>query len=139
MESKRVVIVGAGEHGRMMNNFLQQNTDYEVMGFAVEHKYRKDEKVDGLPVTDFENIVAVYPPLMFQLFIAVTFVNLNRERMRLFNTVKSLGYHCISYVDPSSKVDRHAVIGENVAIFENNIIQYKAVIGDNVVMQAGGY
>ena len=134
----KIVIVGTGEHGRMMYNFFTCNTDFEIVAFAVEKKYRKESSFFGLPVVDFEDIVQLYPPQSYMLFIAITYVKLNRERKRLYLSAKELGYRLATYIDPSSTVDRTASIGENVAIFENNVIQYHSIIENNVVMQAGG-
>lgn len=135
---KPVVIIGGGEHGQMMHHFFIQNTDIVVCGFAVERKYNRGVNIEGLPVVDFEDIVSFFPPSHFNVFVAVTFVKMNKERTRLYHIAKALGYGFVSYVDPSSTVDDTAIIGENVAIFENNVIQYHSVVEANTVMQAGG-
>lgn len=135
---KPVIIIGAGEHGRMMNSFFRKNTALDVRAFVVESRYNCSGKVDDLPVVNFEDILNIYPPEFFRVFVAVTFVNLNKERKRLFETVKALGYEFISYIDPSSVIGDNVVVGENVAVFENNVIQYNCTIGSNTVIQAGG-
>lgn len=135
----RIIIVGAGEQGRMMHNFFSNNTDYIVEGFAVERKYNTNGNlVNGLQVVDFEDIISVFPPEKYKLFIAVTFANMNKNRERLYQMAKEMKYSFATYIDPSSHVDKTATIGENVAIFENNVVQYNASIGNNVVVHAGG-
>ena len=136
--NKPIVIIGGGEHGQMMHHYFSKHTDIEVCGFAVERKYNRGGKIAALPVIDFEDIVTFFPPSEYNVFVAITYVNLNKERARLYNAAKALGYGFVSYVDPSSTVDDTAIIGDNVVIFENNVIQYHSVVEDNTVMQAGG-
>ena len=134
---KKLVIVGAGEHGRMMHNFFSMHSDFNIVAFAEEKKYRKTGVLLGLPVVNFEDLKELYCPSENLLFIAISYVNLNKERTRIYFKAKGMGYRFATFVDPSSVIDRTATIGENVAIFENSSVQYGAKIGNNTVIQAG--
>lgn len=138
-KKRKLVIVGAGEFGEIAYEYFSYDSEYEVVAFAVEEKYRNQEELLGLPVIDFEKVVDIYPPLEYEIFVAVTYVHLNRDRKRLFQKCKELGYHCASYVSTHSFVWHNVEIGENVFIFEDNTIQYHVKIGNNVILWSGNH
>ncbi len=73
------------------------------------------------------------------MFVAVTYVQLNRVRRRLYHLCKSKGYRCASYISSKSFIWHNVKIGENTFIFENNTIQYNAIIGNNVILWSGNH
>lgn len=136
-KKKRLIIVGAGEFGQIAYEYFTYDSEYEVVAFAVEKKYRDIEELYCLPVIDFEECKEKYPPGEYDVFVAITYVQLNRARTRLYNICKQLGYHCATYISSRSFVWHNVSIGENTFIFENVVIQYKAKIGNNVIIWSG--
>lgn len=138
-KNKRLVIVGAGEFGEIAYEYFTYDSDYEVVAFAEEKQFRNKDEFRGLPVIDFESIADCYPPSQFFVFVAVTYIKLNRPRRRLFRECKAMGYTCASYVSSHSFFWDNAEIGENTFIFEDNTIQFHAKIGNNVVLWSGNH
>jgi len=138
-KTKKLVIVGAGEFGEIAYEYFTFDSEYEVVAFAVEKQYRKIEKLFGLPVIDFEECVTKYPPAEYDVFVAITYVQLNRARKRMFEQCKSLGYHCASYISSHAFVWHNVEIGENTFIFEDNTVQYHVKIGNNVILWSGNH
>lgn len=75
--------------------------------------------------------------MRFKIFVAITFVQLNRVRARLYKEAKRKGFRPVSYVSSKAFVWNNAEIGENCFIFENTVIQHHAKIMDNVVLWSG--
>lgn len=138
-ESRRIVIVGAGEQAEIACEYFTHDSPHEVAGFAVDAQYRDRDELFGLPVVDFEQIVERFPPDRFDAFVAVSSTRLNRVRARLYREVKRLGYACASYVSSHAFVWRDVQIGENSFIFENNVLQYGVEVGDNVILWSGNH
>lgn len=138
-KTKKLVIVGAGEFGEIAYEYFTDDSEYEVVAFAVERKYRNINGLRKLPVIDFESITELYPPNEFFVFVAITYVKLNRARKRLYQKCKELGYCCAKYVSSHSFFWKNAEIGENSFVFENNTIQYHVKIGNNVVLWSGNH
>ena len=140
MEKKRkLVIVGDSEFAKMAYDYFMLDSKYEVVAFAVEHNYRKEEKLCELPVIDFEQIEKLYPPMEYDVFVAIGYRKLNRVRTRLFHSCKNKGYHCATYVSSHAFVWHNVELGENVFIFEDNTVQYHVKIGDNVILWSGNH
>lgn len=139
MKNKKLVIIGAGEFGEIAYEYFTYDSEYDVVAFAVEKKYRKNDELFSLPVIDFEDCADKYPPTEYDVFVAITYVQLNRARKRMYEECVRLGYHCASYISSHAFVWHNAEIGENTFIFENNVIQYHAKIGNNVVLWSGNH
>ena len=139
-KTKKLVIVGAGEFADIAYEYFSYDSEYRVVAFAVEEKYLGDETEHlGLPLIAFENIEKIYPCKEYEIFVAVTYVQLNRVRRRLFDLCKEKGYQCASYISSKAFVWHNVEIGENVFIFEDNTVQYHVKIGDNVILWSGNH
>lgn len=138
-KTKKLVIVGAGEFGEIAYEYFMVDSEYRVVAFAVEAEYRDMGELRGIPVVDFENIQNLYPPEEYYVFVAITYVKLNRARRRLYRICKSMGYTCASYISSHSFFWKNAEVGENTFIFEDNTIQYHVKIGNNVILWSGNH
>lgn len=138
-KTKKLVIVGTGEFGQIAYEYFSYDSEYEVVAFAVEEKYKKEDCLYNLPVVLFEKMLSEYPPDLYNVFVAVTYPKLNRVRTRLFNECKAMGYTCATYISSRAFVWHNVSIGENTFIFEDNTIQFKAKIGDNVILWSGNH
>lgn len=138
-KKKKLVIIGTGEFGQIAYEYFTFDSDYEVVGFAVEKDYLKDQELEGLPVIPLEDMMNNYPPDEYEVFVAITYPKLNRIRTRVFYQCKELGYTCASYISSRAFVWHNVSVGENTFIFEDNTIQFKASIGNNVVLWSGNH
>ena len=140
-KSKKLIIVGAGEFEHIAYEYFTDDSEYEVVAFAVEEQYLKEttDEETGLPIVAFEKLQGIYPPNLYETFVAVTYVKLNRARRKLYRQCKQMGYTCASYVSSHSFFWKNATIGENSFIFEDNTIQYHVSIGNNVILWSGNH
>ena len=138
-KSEKLVIVGAGEFGEIAYEYFMADSKYEVVAFAVEKAYITKYELFGVPIIELEDLPEKYPADTYDVFVAVTYPKLNRERTRLFEKCKSLGYRCATFISPHAFVWPNVHVGENTFIFENNVIQYHASIGNNVILWSGNH
>jgi len=134
---ERVVIIGTGGHAALAFECFTNDSPHQVVAFSAEPEFLSSDEYCGRPVIPLDRLTASYPPTEYRVFVAVSAIQLNRFRRRLFATVKAAGYDCVSYVSKSSFVWNNAEIGENVYIGELNLIHDKVRIGDNVVIASG--
>ncbi|QCI98787.1 acetyltransferase [Agrobacterium larrymoorei] len=137
--TKKLLIVGAGEFADIAYEYFTNDSSYDVVGFAVEETYRTGHQHHGLPLVDVERCEQEFPPDDVSVHIAITSTELNRVRERLYLLMKSKGYVFANYISSHAFVWRTAIVGENVFIFENNVVQHGVEIGDGVVMWSGNH
>ena len=138
-DSKKLVLIGAGEFAEIAYEYFTYDSDYEISAFSVEAEYLDERELNGLPIVPFEDLESFYPPEQFQAFVAIPSSQLNRLRTRLYSSLKQRGYSLATYISSKAFVWRNATIGENSFIFEHNVIQPFVSIGDNCVLWSGNH
>jgi sugar O-acyltransferase (sialic acid O-acetyltransferase NeuD family) len=135
----KIVIFGTGDIGRLAHYYFTRDSEHEVVGFTVDRKYREGETYLDLPVVDFEEVAKQYPPEEFRMFVAVSYIGMNRVRAEKFARAREMGYRMESYVSSRcSYLSEHSV-GENCFILEDNTIQPFVKIGENVTLWSGNH
>jgi sugar O-acyltransferase (sialic acid O-acetyltransferase NeuD family) len=136
---RRLVIVGAGEFAEIAYEYFTHDSPYQVVGFSVERDFIKATELCGLPVVPFDEIEARFPSDQHAAFVAVTYTQLNRVRARLYGEAKRKGYICATYVSSRAFVWHTASLGENVFVFEGNVVQHGVCIGNDVILWSGNH
>ena len=140
MPKKKIILIGTSLFGEIALNYFSSYQDFEVIGFAVEKKFKNNDQIYGLPLYEFENLDEVakkFDQLFF--FVSVVYSQLNTLRERLYIEAKNKGLKPASYISKNAFIDRNTKIGEHAFIFENNVIQHGSDIGNNVVLWSGNH
>ncbi len=139
MKTKKLVIVGIGETAEIAYEYFTYDSPYEVVAFSVNREYMKEPTFYGLPVYEFESLENSFSPKEYDVFVAVSYVKLNRTKAKIFNAAKAKGYTCANYISSHAFVWRNVEFGENVFIFENNVLQHHVKVGNNVMLWSGNH
>jgi sugar O-acyltransferase (sialic acid O-acetyltransferase NeuD family) len=138
-KTKKLFIVGDSAFAEVAYEMFSYDSEYEVLGFAVETAYLKKDKLFGLPVVPFENIEEHFKPAEVEFYAALVYTQLNRLRTRLYQAAKAKGYRPASYVSSRAFVWHNVQMGEHCFIFEDNTLQPFVKIGSNVVLWSGNH
>lgn len=138
-KTRKLIIVGDSAFAEIAREYFDVDTQYEVTAFSVESAYLKQDRLQGLPVVPFETLQQTHVPGDHDLFVAVTYTQLNRLRTRLANSAKGKGYRLASYISPRAFVWRNVKLGEHSFVFEDNTVQPFVKIGANVVVWSGNH
>lgn len=139
MKTRHLVIVGDSAFAEIAHEYFDADSDYRVVGFAVERAYLKRSEFHGLPVVAFEELEQHFPPDRHEVFVATVYTQLNRLRTRLAAAAKARGYRLASFVSPRAFVWRNVRLGEHCFVFEDNTLQPFVTVGDNVVLWSGNH
>ncbi len=138
-KTRALVIVGDSAFAEIACEYFDADTHYEVVAFAVERPYLRRDTLLGRPVRAFEDLAALHPSASHDVFVAVTYAQLNRLRARLASQAREMGYALASYVSPRAFVWRNVKMGEHCFVFEHNTVQPFVRLGDNVVLWSGNH
>lgn len=136
---QRLVLIGDSAFAEIAYEYFTHESDHEVVAFAAEREYLRRAELFGLPVIPFEELEERYSPAEHSFFAAVTYAQGNALRARLYQEAKAKGFTPASFISPHAFVWRNCKIGEHCFVFENNVIQPFAEIGDNVVLWSGNH
>ena len=139
MKTHKLVIVGDSAFAEIAHEYFDADSNYHVVGFAVERAFLKRDLLNGLPVVAFEDIQTYFDPNIHHIYVATVYTQLNRLRTRLVTESKAMGYKLASYVSSRAFVWRNVQLGEHCFIFEDNTLQPFVKIEDNVVLWSGNH
>lgn len=127
----RVLIVGAGGHGRVMLDVLRRQGEAAVVGFCDDAPALQGAQVDGVPVVgplDAAHVAAARADAV------VVAIGHNATRARRLDDALALGLTPWRAVHPSAVIADSAVLGEGVQVVAGVIVNPHAAIGDNVIL-----
>ena len=135
----QIVVFGIGQWAELAHFYLTHDSPHEVVAFTVDRDYYDSNSYKGLPVVLFDEVEKRFPPSQFQMFIPVSFKQMNHVRADKYYAAKERGYQLVSYVSSKATTFPDFVCGENCFILEDNTIQPFVKIGNNVVMWSGNH
>lgn len=134
-----LVIFGAGDIAQLAHFYFSSDSEYEVVAFTVDTAYLTEKTFCGLPIIAFEDVTKHFAPEQCDIFVALSYSNLNAVRKDKYLAAKALGYRLASFISSRATVLNESRIGENCFIFEDNTIQPFVTIGNNVTLWSGNH
>lgn len=138
-KSKKLFLIGDSAFAEIAYEYFSYDSDYEVVGFAVERAYLKKSELFGRPIVPFEDIERYFTPGDVDFYAALVYTEMNRLRTRLYLAARAKGYTPASYISSRSFIWRNVTLGEHAFVFEDNTIQPFVSIGNNVVLWSGNH
>jgi len=139
MKMQKVVIFGTGDIGQLAYFYFTHDSPYEIAAFTADKTFITENVLLDLPVVPFEEIENSFPPDRFDMFIALSYRNVNKLRAEKYFAAKRKGYNLVSYICSKSVRWEDTEIGDNCFIFENQTIQPFVKIGNNVIIWSGNH
>lgn len=129
----RLLIVGAGGHGRSVAEAAMLSGDYEVIGFA-DDAVADVKDIWGIPLIGGTDDLLAYRPLTDAVIVAI---GNNGVRERLSQRLIQAGFELVSVIHPQAMVSGRALIGAGSAIMAGAIIGTEAQLGEGVIVNCG--
>lgn len=127
---RRIVIVGAGGHGRVVADALLRQGTFEIAGFADDLTAKGTDVIDGIAVVASTSEEQLIRSLADGFVIAV---GNNEHRARLFEKF-SLLLEPFTVIHPAASVSPFATIGKGGMVMAGAVVGAGAVIGDNCII-----
>ncbi len=138
-QKKKIILFGDSAFAEIAYEYFTYDSDYEVTAFTVSREYLKNTTLFGLPVVAFEDVETLYPASVYEMHIALVYLNMNRVRIQFYNEAKAKGYKMANYISSKAFVWRNVEMGDNCFVFEDNTIQPFVKIGANNVFWSGNH
>lgn len=135
----KLVIFGTRIIAELACAYFETDSDYDVVAFTVDAPFLDSPTFCDRPVVPFDEVTQHYPPGEFEMFVALSYQQLNGLRKEKYIEAKAKGYAIASYVSSRASILDPHTIGENCFILEDNTLQPHAVIGNNVTLWSGNH
>ena len=148
---KKIVIIGAGDGGRLVSQIVRDQGEFEAIGFIDDNESVQGKTVNGYKVIGTSADLKRFGK---RGFVVAVGVNMKARRM-LFEKAVEAGLepvsliHRTAVIDRSAEMDKGAIIlancvvnpfarlGKNIFMFTGTIIEHDARVGDNVYFAPG--
>src|SRR5690348_7557031 len=103
-DMRDIVIFGTGQIAEVVHYYLTTEGNRNVVAFTVDEAYRKADELLGLPVVAFDSVLDRYNPNQYEMFVAMSFRRVNKDREDKVAAVEAMGYTLASHVSPDATV-----------------------------------
>lgn len=133
MKIKKLLIIGAGGHGKSVAEAAKLSGNYEVVGF-IDDAYSVVDKEKNSSVLGATADLKNYVSLCDEVIVAI---GNNFLRESLFNKIKEIGLTPATVIHPLAIVSPSALIGRGCAIMAGAIIGTEAELGHGAIVNCG--
>jgi sugar O-acyltransferase (sialic acid O-acetyltransferase NeuD family) len=134
---KEVIIFGAGDIAEVASFYFAKDAERKTVAFAVDGQYMKEPVLNGIPVVAFEDLANAFPASDYEMFVGLSYSNLNRDRAAKCAEALQKGYSLTNFVHSRSPLACEPRLGVNCFILEDVTIQPFVEIGNNVTIWSG--
>lgn len=131
----RILILGAGDHGRMVAGYLLEamrcGQDLELVGFLDDNPELAGQRFLGLPVLGPINMWRAV-----EHDAVILGIGDNRIRARIFDELASQGERFVNAIHPDAVLGPGVELGCGVAVGAGVVISLGAHVGDNVILSS---
>jgi len=132
-KNKRIIIIGAGGHAKVIIDILMTSSDYQIAGLL--DPLHIGEKICGIPVIgDDSKLEPIYEESVRSVFVAI---GDNTKRGQISDYVKNIGLTLANAISCHSYAASTVELGQGIAIMPHSVINPDTRIGDNVIINTG--
>ncbi len=131
----KIVIIGAGGHGRVVLDILKNNHQFEVVGFLDSNQSLVHTIVDGIEVIGDLTVISRFREL--GIGGAIVAIGDNRVRTKYASELDAAGISLVNAIHPSASIADNARIGKNVVIASGVNICTHVKLEDSVICNTG--
>lgn len=147
----KIVIIGAGDGGRLVSQLLKEQGRFEILGFIDDNEQLQGKEINGYKVIGRITDLREFDKTGFVVSLGMNM----KARSRIFelavnaNLEPISAIHKTAVIDGSAEIAKGAIIlancvinpfskvGKNVFIFTGTILEHDDIIGDNVYFSPG--
>ena len=127
---KRLLIVGAGGHGRSVAEAVVAAGEFAVLGF-LDDAFPELDQIGEIPVLGKVADLACFRDLTNHAFVAI---GNNVLRQKVAAELRNAGFILASVTHPRAIVSPSAIIGAGSAVMAGAIVGTEAVLGEGVIV-----
>lgn len=135
---KKLIIFGDGEIADLAYFYFNKEAKYEICAFISDAP--KLENFKSIPLVSLNSVEKDFPKDQYNVHVALSYRNLNKNRQQKFEYFKSKNYNFANFIsDKSTILTDSSNLGENLFILEEQSIQRGVKINDNVMIWSNNH
>ncbi|MFW5713107.1 MAG: NeuD/PglB/VioB family sugar acetyltransferase [Brevefilum sp.] len=136
-DEKRLIVYGAGGHGRSLVALIRELNRYEIVGF-VDDGYSPNDRVFELPILGGREDLQSLADEGFRLAVnGVGGIGDLVSRLSVYDQLRKVGIHCPTVTHPTAWIEASAQLDNGCQVFPFADIGTEAVIGFGCIINTG--
>ncbi|HBT50671.1 MAG TPA: serine acetyltransferase [Petrotoga sp.] len=135
--SNSIVLVGGGGHCKVVLDVIKENNYYDEICISDLKENIGKEILDiRIEYTD-DQLEDLFKKGISFAFVSMGKININDQRMKLYNKIKNIGFNIPTIISKSSNLSIYTEISEGTFIGKNTVINPGVKIGKNCIINTG--
>lgn len=129
----RILILGAGGHGKVLADLIERLADWRAVGFLDDDPAKQGKRVLDVPVLGPPRALSAVAEKTGAMAAVPAFGD-NQIREQHFSRALEAGLATPNLLHPSAVISRHAELGRGIVILAGAVANPGALIEDNVCL-----
>ena len=138
---EKILLIGAGQHARVVLYNIQEQNKYEVNGILDKNlnKAREEKIFEGIPILDIDYSKIDLKKLKEEIGVTKFFISFGnmKYRKKVWKMFKQAGWDSVNIIHPNAVISKNTKLGEGILIECGCLITPNPIIGNNVVINTG--
>jgi sugar O-acyltransferase (sialic acid O-acetyltransferase NeuD family) len=132
---QKMILIGGGGHCKSVIDVIEAEGTYTIAGI-IDQKELIGQKVLGYEIIGCDDGLKELFSQFKYAVVTVGHIKSPALRIKLFNTLKSIGYQLPAIVSPFAYISKHSTIDEGTIIMHYALINANAVVGKNCIINS---
>lgn len=132
----RILVLGAGGHGRVVLDILMHRPEFEIVGFLDNNPDIHGRRVDGTPVLGgIDDLSRVAGEQAIDGVVIA--IGDNGVRRGFARQIQQAGIELVRAVHPAASIASTATLGRNTVVAAGVVLCANCQVGDSVILNTG--
>jgi len=132
---KEILLIGGGGHCRAVIDVIEQEKKYTIIGI-IDSKEKVGQKVLNYEIIGSDDELESLFEKYKYACISVGQIKSAEPRIKLFETLKKIGFTLPTIISPIAYVSQHAFIDEGTTVMHHSLINANARVGKNCIINS---
>jgi len=132
---EKIVLLGGGGHCHSVIDVIEQENKYEIIGIIDKKELIGTDVLGYKIIASDDELDEIYRTCK-NAIITVGQIETNHVRVKLFNKLKELGFNLPVIVSPLAYVSKHSFIDEGTVVMHHALINANVKIGKNCIVNS---
>ena len=130
---EKIILIGGGGHCRSVIDVIEQEGRFAIAGI-IEKYAGEAQAVLGYELIGTDDELEELREQYEYAFITIGHIKSNSVRVKLFHTLKALGFKIPTIISPLAYVSKHAKVARGSVVMHHALINASASVGENCII-----
>ena len=131
----KILLIGGGGHCKSVIDVIEQEDKYSITGIVDKKELIGQEVLGYKVIGSDDNLLELFNECKNAL-VTVGQIRSNVVRVKLFTTLKEIGYTLPTIVSPLAYVSKHSKVDEGTVVLHQAVVNVDARVGKNCIINS---